>query len=159
MRKLLLTLCLWSTLSAASEFPIVIDPVINAMPPGAKVTAGYFTLVNENSTELVITGAYSPTIAKIEIHQSYIEDDVAKMKMQESVSIPPGETLEFTHGNYHLMLMELTETLNPGQTVDVILSTSIGDMMIEMPVEKIGMAHNHDKNSTATENTEAGVKF
>jgi len=138
MRTLLAILCLWSTVVAAEEFPLVVDPVVNATPPGAKVTAGYFTLVNESSKEVTITGAYSPTIAKVEIHKSLIKDDVAKMEIQDSVSLQPGATIEFTHGSYHLMLMELTEPLKPGQSVDVILITSIGDMLIEMPVQKIG---------------------
>jgi len=81
----------------------------------------------------------SPTIAKIELHRSVIKDDVAKMEKQESITILPGATVEFKHGDYHLMLMELTSQLEPGQTVDIILSTSVGDMMIEMPVQKMNM--------------------
>jgi len=151
MRTLLLTLCLWSTLSAAGEFPLVVDPVVNATPPGAKVTAGYFTLVNETDAEINITGAYSPTIAKVEIHQSLVKDDVAIMELQDSVSIQPGATVEFVHGGYHLMLMELTEPLEPGQSVDIILITSAGDMLIEMPVQKIGMAMRGKEGSHASE--------
>jgi len=140
MRTLLLTLCLWSTISIADKNPIIVDPVVNATPPGAKVTAGYFKLVNQTDTEITITGAYSPSIAKIEIHRSFIKDDVAKMEKQESVSVKPGDTIEFAHGGYHLMLMELTQALTTGQIVDIILTTTAGDMMIEMPVQKIGMA-------------------
>lgn len=158
MRTLLLSLCLWSTMSLASNFPLVIDPVVNATPPGAKVTAGYFTLVNETDTEIVITGAYSPTIAKVEIHRTVIKDDVAKMELQQSVSLAPGATVEFEHGGYHLMLMELAEPLTSGQSVDIILSTSVGDMLIEMPVNKIGMAMHKGHNNQASE-PEGSNKF
>jgi len=155
MRTLLLTLCLWSTISAASEFPMVIDPYINATPPGAKVTAGYFTLINENSAEIVITRAYSPTIAKVEIHRSFVKDDVAKMERQDSVILAPGATVEFKHGGYHLMLMALTEPLAAGQSVDIILSTSVGDMLIEMPVKKMGMSMDSDQHSQTSKPTES----
>lgn len=157
MRTLLLTICLWSTclfstVSSASNFPIILDPVVNATPPGAEVTAGYLTLINETSSEIVITGAYSPTIAKVEIHRSIIKDDVAKMELQDSVKLAPGATVKFEHGDYHLMLMALTKPLKEGQSVDIILSTSVGDMLIEMPVKKLGtpevkMEENHQINS------------
>lgn len=155
MRKLLFILCLWSTIGAASEFPMIIDPVVNATPPGAKVTAGYLTLVNETDNEIVITGAYSPTIAKVEIHRTVIKDDIAKMESQQSVSLAPGATVEFTHGSYHLMLMALTKPLAEGQSVDIILTTSVGDMLIEMPVKKIGMAMEHNQHSKASKSDQA----
>jgi len=155
MRTLLLTLCFWSTLSFAGKYPIVIEPFVNATPPGAKVSAGYFSLVNETETVISITGAYSPTIAKVEIHRSFIKDDVAVMERQESVEIQPGATVVFEHGGYHLMLMELTKQLEAGEVVDVILTTSVGDMMIEMPVQKIGMAMHGKKHQPTPENKDA----
>jgi len=85
----------------------------------------------------LVTSAYSLTIAKVEIHRSFIKDDVATMEKQDSVSIQPGETVKFTHGDFHLMLMELTQPLTPGQTIDIILTTNVGDMLIEMPVKKM----------------------
>ncbi len=163
MRTLLLSVCLWSTclfssISSASEFPIILDPVVNATPPGAAVTAGYLTLINETSSEIVITGAYSPTIAKVEIHRSIIKDDVAKMELQDSVSLAPGATVKFEHGGYHLMLMALTKPLEEGQSVDIILSTSVGDMLIEMPVQKLGApmeGHQHSEANKPAKTDEA----
>jgi len=70
MRTLLLTLFLWSSFSIAGGLPIVVDPMVNATPPGAKVTAGYLTLVNETDKEITITGAYSTTISKVEIRSA-----------------------------------------------------------------------------------------
>jgi len=139
MRKFVFFLSLWSASLAAGEFPIFIDPVVNATPPGAKVTAGYFTIVNETNKKIIITGAYSPTIPKVEIHLSSVKDDVASMKKQDSVSIEAGGKLAFEHGSYHIMLMELTKPLKDNDLVDIILSTNIGEMLIEMPVRKSGM--------------------
>ncbi len=139
MRNLIIFLGLWSASVFATDFPMIIDPVVSATPPGAKVTAGYLTLVNESDKDIIINGAYSPTIAKVEIHLSRIKNDVASMEKLDSVTVKSGEKLEFKHGSYHLMLMELTGPLKENDLVDVILSTSIGDMLIEMPVKKPGM--------------------
>ncbi len=140
MRKLLLTILLLSGSVSASDLPIVVDPVVNATPPGATVTAGYVTFINESDKTISITDAFSPTIAKVEIHLSTVKDDVAKMEKQDSVQIPSGGTLKFEHGGYHFMLMGLTEPLKENATVDIILTTSAGDILIEMPVKKIGQA-------------------
>lgn len=139
MRKIILFLGLWSASIVAADLPKIIDPMVSATPPGAKVSAGYFTMINETETDITITGAYSPTISLVEIHLSSIKNDVASMEKQDSVSIEAGGTLAFTHGSYHLMLMELTEPLKENESVDIILSTSQGDMLIEMPVIKPGM--------------------
>jgi len=144
MRKLLTILCFLSATASAADLPLVVDPVINATPPGSKVTAGYMTLVNETDTDIIITRAFSPTIPKIEIHLSSMKNDVAKMEKQESVTIKAGESLEFQHGSYHLMLMELTEPLVEDQLVDIIIDSSVGEFLIEMPVKRIGaVKHNH----------------
>ena len=126
---------------------MIIDPVVNATPPGAKVTAGYLTLMNESDKAITITGAYSPTISKVEIHLSSVKDDVASMEKQDTVSIDAGGKLVLEHGSYHLMLMDLVEPLKDGDMVDIVLMTSIGDMLIEMPVRKQGMHMDKDKKT------------
>lgn len=142
----------------AAEYPIVIDPVVNATPPGAKVSAGYLSLTNESDKTITITGAYSPDIAKVEIHLSSVVDDVAKMEKQDNISIAAGATVKFEHGGYHIMLMGLTEPLVENTSIDVILTTSSGDMLIEMPVKKIANAtskHGHTGASMGTEKKDA----
>ena len=156
MHKLLPVLGLWSASLIASDFPIVIDPVVNATPPGSTVTAAYFTLENVTDKDITITEALSTTIGRVEIHLSTVENDIAKMEEQESVSIKAGGTLKFEHGGYHLMLMDLPEPLKENDTVDIILTTSVGDMLIEMPVRKIGMAgHDHDMDKMESDQGEA----
>jgi len=84
--------------------------------------------------ELVITGATSPSIPMVSLHLSSIEDDVAKMQEQDSVSIDAGTSLEFKHGSFHLMLMGLKENLTPGTTIDITLQTNTGELPIQFPV-------------------------
>lgn len=144
MRKLLTLLCFISVVAKASDLPIIIDPVVNANPPGTSVTAGYMTLSNKTDADITITGASSPTVPKVEIHLSSMKDDVASMEKQDSVTVKAGESLVFEHGSYHLMLMDLTEPLKEEQMVDIIIESSAGDFLIEMPVKKIGAAmHKH----------------
>ena len=152
MRTIIFFLSLWSASLVAADFPMIVDPVVNATPPGSKVTAGYLTLINKSDKNITITGAYSPTISQVEIHLSSIKNDVASMEKQDTVTIEAGETLAFTHGSYHLMLMQLTEPLKENDTVDIILTTSVGEMLIEMPVRKAGMSTHSEANGAMQKN-------
>jgi len=139
--KLAFVLLLLPLKLLASDFPIVMNPSINATPPGASVAAGFVSLSNESDKTVIISGAFSPTIPRVEIHKTILDGDVAKMEKQSEVTIDPGETLVLEHGGYHFMLMDLESALKPGDVVDVVVTTSVGEMLIEMPVIKQGMKH------------------
>lgn len=145
-------------LAVASNYPIVLDPVVNATPPGAKVSAGFLTLKNEGQQAITITDAYSPDIARVEIHLSSVVNDVAKMVKQDSLTIEPGASLILEHGSYHIMLMELTEPLTENSTVDIVLVTSSGDMLIEMPIKKMGHSMKHHMEGKESKEDHADMK-
>jgi len=124
--------------------PHIMNPFVTATPPGATVAAGYLKIMNMSDKPLEITGAQSTSVSRVEIHLSSIVDDVAKMEKVDSLVVPAGETVELKHGSYHLMLMELTSSLKPGDTVDITLNTSSGEVSLQMPVVKQSMSGGHD---------------
>ena len=144
MRNLILLLTLLANNAIADMAPHIMNPFVTATPPGATVAAGYLKIMNMSDKPLEINGAQSTTISRVEIHLSSVVDDVATMKKVESLVIPAGETVELKHGSYHLMLMELTSALKPGDNIDVILNTSSGDIALQMPVVKHSMGGGHD---------------
>ena len=135
-KALVRTLALFTfTLSASfASPPEISDARIIQPPPGAKVAAAYFTIENTSDEPLVITGADSDDVPMVSIHLSVVIDDVAKMLEQESVTINAGDTLEFKHGSYHLMLMGLTEPLDSGSNLAFELQTNAGTLPIQIPV-------------------------
>ncbi len=143
-------LALFSIVSVANEMPMIIDPMVTATPPGAKVSAGYMTLKNDSDKDIVITAVSSPSISRVEMHLSKMEGDVASMIKQDELVIKAGESLLLEHGSYHLMLMELSEPLKENDTVDIVLSTNVGELLIEMPIVKtVGTnAHGHSEKHT-----------
>ena len=126
--------------SVFADVPMISNMQVMAQPPGAKVTAGYLTLKNTSSEQLTITGASSDAIARIEIHESVVKDDVASMTKHNALQIESGETVEFKHGGFHLMLMDLSAPLLPGSTLNVTLHTNQGDIELIMPVVMPGMS-------------------
>jgi len=58
------------------------------------------------------------------------------------VDVASGDTVEFTHGGLHVMLMDLTEPMLPGDVIPVVLHTNAGDVSIEFTVaEEMMMPH------------------
>ncbi|WP_165831246.1 copper chaperone PCu(A)C [Abyssibacter profundi] len=85
--------------------PIVVeDGWVRALPPGAKMTAGYVSITNNGDGELRMLGVSSPNFGRIEMHSVYLEDGVQQMRMVDGYKIAPGETLTLASGGDHLMM-------------------------------------------------------
>lgn len=131
-----------STLAFA-ELPQVSDARIVQPPPGSKVAAAYFNILNPGTEPLVITDASSDINAKVEVHLSAVVDDVATMKKQDSVVIEPGRSLAFKQGSYHIMFMGVSEPLTAGNEVNVTLVTNVGPISVSVPVISLEEASTH----------------
>jgi len=94
-------LLLPSILSADMALLVAEQPRAMQPPPGASVAAGFMTLSNHSDQDVVITGASSAAFERIEIHESVIENDVAKMIRQDALTVPAKGEIELTHGSYH----------------------------------------------------------
>ncbi len=126
--------------TASAELPLVSDARVIQPPPGANVAAAYFTVKNPGTEPLIITDASGDIAKKVEVHLSLVENDVAKMQKQESVTVAPGASVKFTHGSYHVMLMGLNEKLLAGNSIDLKLNTSAGDIDISVPILSLDQA-------------------
>ena len=133
--KLGLTTLLASAVSIAqAQPPEISDARIIQPPPGAKVAAAYFTVQNNSQEPLVIISASTESAANVSIHLSVVENDVAKMIPQDSITIDAGSSLEFKHGSYHLMLMGLKAPLTPGTMLAFEIETSAGVLPTMIPI-------------------------
>ena len=140
---------------AVAEIPQIADARVVQPPPGSNVAAAYFTIRNTASEPLQITGAKSDIAKKVEVHLSLVENDVAKMEKQNSVTVEAGDSLDFKHGSYHLMFMGLNEELTAGNSLNLTLNTSAGDIDISVPIisvdDAMSMQHDKDEKESATE--------
>ena len=155
---LCLTIMVGMSSVALAELPQISDARVVQPPPGANVAAAYFTIRNTASEPLQITDADSDVAEKVEVHLSSVENDVAKMEKQDSVTVEAGDSLDFKHGSYHVMFMGLNEELTAGNSLDLTLNTSAGDIDISVPIISVddAMSMQHDKNEkeSATEESQ-----
>ncbi len=86
--------------------PLVADDVVIAKPkPGMNMTAGYLTLSNNASQKIIITQVASPQFESVEMHESVIEDGMARMYPLGDVTVLAQSSVVFQPGGKHLMLM------------------------------------------------------
>jgi copper(I)-binding protein len=103
----------------------VSDAWIRALP--AKLpAAGYFTLTNKGTKEVTLTGASSPACGMLMLHKSTQSGGMGSMQDVESVAVPAGGSVKFAPGGYHLMCMDPTPAVKPGDKVSVAFSFAGG---------------------------------
>lgn len=103
----------------------ITDAWVRALP--AKLpAAGYFTMHNKGKSEVSLTGAASPLCGMLMLHKSVDNGGTGSMEDVERVAVPPGGTIKFAPGGYHLMCMDPAPGLAPGGKAPVSLSFSDG---------------------------------
>jgi hypothetical protein len=104
---ILFTACALAACTAEDDAPLVAaDVVIYQAVPGSPMRAGYLTLTNNTNAAITINRIASPEFASVEMHESLLEDGIAKMRALPNLPISAGETVRFEKGGKHLMLMQ-----------------------------------------------------
>ena len=95
-------------------------------PPVTGMNAGYLEIENSNTHPVVLTGVTSDAYDRIELHQSFMEQGVAKMKRAENLTIAAQSRWTFEPGGYHLMLFGAARPMKSGDIVRLNLHFSDG---------------------------------
>jgi hypothetical protein len=113
-----------STAPTATCPVTVTDPWVKAAESG--MTAGFGVLANSGAQAVTITAASSPASPTMELHEVVESDGAMVMRPVEGgFEVPAGGSLAMEPGGYHLMLMDLTDPVLPGD--DVAFTLTCGD--------------------------------
>ncbi len=127
---LILAVLVLSLDAAAQRGQVVaVDPWIREAPPGMHMWAGFVTLRNTSHEAVALTGAESEQFALVEMHRSFIDNGVARMRQQSRIEILPGQQLPLEPGGYHLMLMHAREPVRAGKTFMLTLQFDNGQSL------------------------------
>ena len=96
------------------------DAWIRWLPAGLPA-AGYLTLINHSEQPIRLTGASSDAYRDISLHHSMSHEGMSHMESVGEITVPAGSTLRFAAAGYHLMLMQPSHTLAPGDHVVLAL--------------------------------------
>jgi copper(I)-binding protein len=104
--------------SALAAKVTVTNAWVRALPGNA---AGYFTLKNNDTKTVVLSGAHTDACGMIMLHKTNREGGMASMSDVSTVNVAPGETVKFEPGSYHLMCMDPKPSLKPGAQATITL--------------------------------------
>ncbi|MEQ8690492.1 MAG: copper chaperone PCu(A)C [Pseudomonadales bacterium] len=104
--------------------------------PGTDKSVGYFELQNHTDGTMVLSGASSPAIGAIEMHETAEVDGLMRMRRLSEVRIEAGERVVFAPGGKHLMLFRLTEL--PATVPVTLLFESRPPLVVEFQTFSLG---------------------
>lgn len=102
--------------------PLTIEHAwIRPAPPNAPSLAAYFVIKNNTDNDIRIVDSNSPAFDMTMIHNTVIEDGVAKMIHMDALKIPANGSTELAPLGTHMMLMRPEQTLTIGDEVSITL--------------------------------------
>lgn len=103
-RTLLALIALLASCGGEAEAPLVVSD-LRLGGASATMAAAYMTLTNNADETLTITAIESPQYEVAELHETRIENDIARMRPVSALEIPANASLVLEPGGKHLMLM------------------------------------------------------
>jgi hypothetical protein len=120
-------------LSATTGFAADIEikaPWVRGTVAGQTATGAFMEVTSKAGATLV--GAASPVAGVTEIHEMKMDGGVMKMRAVARLDLPAGKPVILGPGGYHVMLMNLKQTIKPGDSVPLTLQFEGKDKKVEM---------------------------
>jgi copper(I)-binding protein len=89
--------------------------------PATFNTAFYCTIINNGNTADTLYKAASGISDDVQIHETYMKNDMVGMRPVKFIVIAPYDSLIFKPGGYHIMMMNLKESVVENATKEISL--------------------------------------
>jgi copper(I)-binding protein len=131
MRKLLflVTFALLPAARGLAGDVKVETPWVFAVPPGAKDTAAFMSLINTSDKPVRLTGGKTEVADRVSPMITTKTEGRMGMKDVDYIEIPAGGRVTLAPGADHLMIYGLKKPLTPGQNVPIEVTLSPGGKM------------------------------
>lgn len=107
-------------------------PVVPGRPGAA-----YFNVTGNRSA--IVEQITSPAAARLELHQTLKEGNVARMEKFDVLAVGKGQTIAFEPGGKHVMMFDLKPEVRAGQTVPLTFDLqSAPPVTVEAEVRSAG---------------------
>lgn len=107
--------------------------------PGSQGSASsvYFQIYNGREMTDTLREVSSGEAGMAELHESFEDEEgISEMRRVENLVINPGERVHLQPAGLHIMLMELTRDLTPGDSVEITLEFVLqGEKSLTVPVQ------------------------
>ena len=92
---------------------------VRATVAGQTSTGAFMRITATGGAKLV--GVSSPVAGVAEVHEMKMEGDIMRMRAVPVLDLPAGQTVRFKPGGYHVMLMDLKQSLPKDSQVPMTL--------------------------------------
>jgi copper(I)-binding protein len=113
--------CGIATVLAQTATIEVDQPWARATPGHVKSGAAYLTVTDHGAADR-ITGVSTPVAGMAMIHETFMDNGVAKMRMLDDVALQPHTPVMFKPGGMHIMLEDLKQPLKAGDSFPLTLT-------------------------------------
>ncbi|KUP97142.1 copper chaperone PCu(A)C [Thermobifida cellulosilytica] len=115
-----------------------------AEPAQPSMTAGYLTVTNHGDEDVALTGAATSLSDRTELHTvETTESGASRMTPVDAIPVPAGATVELASGGFHLMVLDMANPPEVGDTATITLTFDNGEtVQVDAPVlERTGGHH------------------
>src|SRR5262245_2655979 len=111
-----------------------------------KASGAFMQITSAKGGKLVSVA--TPVAGVAEVHEMAMEGTTMRMRAVTSLDLPAGQSVELKPGGYHVMLMDLKQALNAGDSIPLTLVVEGKDgkretLQVNAPVRALG-ADAHD---------------
>jgi copper(I)-binding protein len=119
----LITFLVLSACGAGSAGPQirVEDAWARPVPAAGGNGAVFMRLVNAGNEADQLAGGESPLVSAVEVHRTTVEEGVMRMEHIPGLEVPPKGEVLLKPGGYHVMLIDVDQSLAPGDTLPITL--------------------------------------
>ncbi len=104
-----------------------------------RMGAVYATIENTSDRPIRIKGIKTKVAKMAQVHESYLDDGMMRMRHMKKFTIPAGEVRKLEPGGLHIMLMRLPEPLAEGAEFEIRLDLDKGeDVVVPVIVGSMG---------------------
>jgi|tagenome__1003787_1003787.scaffolds.fasta_scaffold20875545_2 copper(I)-binding protein len=106
---------------------------------GAATTGAAYLTLKGGAEPDALAGVSTPVAASAEVHESFSDKGVSKMRAVPSLPIPAGTAVTLAPGGYHIMLTGLKQVLTAGQTFPLRLTFAhTAPVTVDVKVQAMG---------------------
>jgi len=114
--------------------PRAVEMGAEGVVPGS-TSAVYLEIRNAGPKPDRLLGGETPAATSVEVHESLLEGDVMRMRRVEGVDLPGGAAVALRPGGLHIMLLDLRQALQEGDTLSLTLNFQrSGPLSLRVPV-------------------------
>lgn len=125
----------------ASPFKVS-DAYVRTPMEGQTSTAAYFNISSESDRNALIVGVTASKARVAEMHSHSMTGGMMAMAKVEQVELEAGSSVEFRQLGYHIMLFDVAEDVEEGDTVEITLdifsNSKTTRVTFDAPVRPLG---------------------